>query len=246
MSKVYLIGAGPGDPDLLTVKAQRVLRSVDVVLYDRLVSAEVLAVANPSAELIYVGKNEGEQDAVQQVIFDLMLDRARAGNSVARLKGGDACIFGRGGEEWLHLARNGVQVEVIPGISSALAAPALAGVPLTYRGVSRGFAIVTGHCAGRDPVDWADYARVDTLVILMGVKDRAHIAHSLIRAGRREDEPAVFIERATTAEERVRDATLGDVAAGGVEVESPAVFVIGAVAALRAELAACAAVEVLS
>jgi uroporphyrin-III C-methyltransferase len=245
MSKVYLIGAGPGDPDLLTVKAHRVLQRVDVVLYDRLVSAEVLAVANPSAELIYVGKHEGEQETVQQAIFDLMLHRARAGNSVARLKGGDACVFGRGGEEWLHLARNGVEVEVIPGVSSALAAPALAGVPLTYRGVSRGFAVVTGHCTGRDPVDWDAYARVDTLVILMGVKDRAHIARSLIRAGRRRDEPAVFIERATTADELIRDTTLGEVAAGEVEVESPAVFVIGAVAALRAELAAYRLEEVL-
>ena len=245
MSKVYLIGAGPGDPDLLTVKAHRALQRVDVVLYDRLVSAEVLAIANPSAELIYVGKHEGEQETVQQAIFDLMLDRARAGNSVARLKGGDACVFGRGGEEWLHLARNGVEVEVIPGVSSALAAPALAGVPLTYRGVSRGFAVVTGHCTGRDPVDWAAYSRVDTLVILMGVKDRAHIARSLIRAGRRRDEPAVFIERATTADELIRDTTLGEVAAGEVEVESPAVFVIGAVAALRAELAAYRLEEVL-
>ncbi len=246
MSKVYLIGAGPGDPDLLTVKAQRVLGSVDVVLYDRLVSAEVLAVANPSAELIYTGKHEGEQESTQQLIFSLMLDRARAGNTVARLKGGDPCVFGRGGEEWLYLVRNGIEVEVIPGISSALAAPALAGVPLTYRGVSRGFAIVTGHCAGRDPIDWEDYARVDTLVILMGVKERAHIARALIRAGRRPDEPAVFIERSTTRDERIRDTTLAEVAAGDVEIDSPAVFVIGAVAALRAELAAYALEEVWS
>lgn len=245
MSKVYLVGAGPGDPDLLTVKAVRVLRTVDVVLYDRLVSAEVLALVNPSAELIYVGKHEGEQESVQQVIFDLMLDRARAGYSVARLKGGDSCIFGRGGEEWLHLARHGFAVEVVPGISSALAAPALAGVPLTYRGLSRGFAVVTGHCTGRDPVDWAAYARVDTLVILMGVKDRVRIARSLIRAGRREDEPAVFIERSTAADELIRDTTLGEVAEGLVDVESPAVFVIGAVAALRAELAAYRLEEVL-
>jgi siroheme synthase len=144
-----------------------------------------------------------------------------------------------------YLARNGVEVEVIPGVSSALAGPALAGVPLTYRGVSRGFAVVTGHCTGRDPVDWTAYARVDTLVILMGVKDRAHIARSLIRAGRRLDEPAVFIERATTADELIRDTTLGEVAAGGVEVESPVVVVIGAVAALRAELAAYRLEEVL-
>jgi uroporphyrin-III C-methyltransferase len=244
---VYLVGAGPGDPDLLTVKAQRVLRSVDVVLYDRLVSPEVVALANPEAELVYVGKHEGEQAGTQQRIFELMLEFACAGKTVARLKGGDACVFGRGGEEWLLLARHGIEVEVIPGISSALAAPALAGVPLTYRGVSRGFAVVTGHCcAAGNAACWEDYARVDTLVVLMGVKERANIARALIEAGRRADEPAVFIERATTPGERVVDTTLGDVAAGGVEVESPAVFVIGAVAALRAKLAAGVAEEVLS
>ena len=236
--KVYLIGAGPGDPDLLTVKAQRILATVDVVLYDRLVSPEVLLVANPEAELIYVGKHEGEQEKAQELIFDLMLRRAREGEVVARLKGGDPCVFGRGAEEWLLLARGGVEVEVIPGISSALAAPALAGVPLTFRGLSRGFAVVTGHSSNGSGPCWRNYARVDTLVILMGVKQRACIAGELIRAGRAEDEPVVFIERSTTRWERVVDATLADVAAGVVDVDSPAIFVIGAVANLRAELCA--------
>jgi uroporphyrin-III C-methyltransferase len=244
MSKVYLVGAGPGDPDLLTVKAQRILRIADVVLYDRLVSAEVLSVAGPGAELIYVGKHEGEQESTQKLIFDLMVGHARRGRLVVRLKGGDGCVFGRAGEEWLALARAGIEVEVVPGISSALAAPTLAGVPLTFRDMSRGFAVVTGHCAGRTPVDWRDWARVDTLVILMGVKNRAAIASALIDAGRRGDEPAVFVERASTAGERVVETTLGDVARGGVDVEAPAVFVIGEVAALRGELAGCLIEEV--
>jgi uroporphyrin-III C-methyltransferase len=244
MSKVYLMGAGPGDPDLLTVKALRILRAADVVLYDRLVSPEVLALASPEAELIYVGKHEGEQESTQQLIFDLMLQHARAGKTVARLKGGDPCVFGRAGEEWLSLARNGIEVEIVPGVSSALAAPELAGIPLTYRGLSRGFAVVAGHCAASGGVDWQDYARVDTLVILMGVQERAAIARALIRAGRRPDEPAAFVERSSRPEERVVDTTLGDVAAGGVEVEAPAVFVVGAVAALRGELAARALAEV--
>jgi uroporphyrin-III C-methyltransferase len=237
MSKVYLMGAGPGDPELLTVKALRILRAADVVLYDRLVSPEVLALANPAAALIYVGKHEGEQESTQQLIFALMLEHARDGKTVARLKGGDPCVFGRAGEEWLSLVRNGIEVEIVPGVSSALAAPELAGVPLTYRGLSRGFAVVAGHCAGSDGVDWRDYARVDTLVILMGVKERGNIARALIHAGRRADEPAVFVERSSTPEERVVDTSLGAVAAGAVEVEAPAVFVIGAVAALRTELA---------
>ncbi len=246
MSKVYLIGAGPGDPDLLTVKAQRILRAADVVLYDRLVSAEVLSLASPRAELTYVGKHEGQQESTQRHIFDLMLERAREGKTVARLKGGDPCVFGRAGEEWISLLRQGLEVEIVPGVSSALAAPALAGVPLTYRGLSRGFAVVAGHCAGSSGVDWRDYARVDTLVILMGVKERACIARELIRAGRRADEPAVFIERSSTPAERVVDATLGGVAAGLVDVEAPAVFVIGAVAALRSELGIRALEEVAS
>jgi uroporphyrin-III C-methyltransferase len=244
MSKVYLIGAGPGDPDLLTIKAERILRLADVVLYDRLVSAEVLSVASPGAELIYVGKHEGEQETTQKLIFDLLVDHARRGRLVARLKGGDGCVFGRAGEEWLALARAGIDVEVVPGISSALAAPTLAGVPLTFRDVSRGFAVVTGHCAGRTPVDWRDWARVDTLVILMGVKNRAAIASALIDAGRSGDEPAVFVERASTADQRVVETTLGEVARGGVDVEAPAVFVIGEVAALRGELAGCLIEEV--
>ena len=244
MNKVYLLGAGPGDPDLLTVKAQRILREADVVLYDRLVSAEVLSVASPEAELIYVGKHEGEQESTQKLILDLMVDHARRGRRVARLKGGDGCVFGRAGEEWLALARAGIDVEVVPGVSSALAAPTLAGIPLTFRNVSRGFAVVTGHCAGRTPVDWRDWARIDTLVILMGVKNRAVIASALIDAGRRSDEPAAFVERASTAGQRVVETTRGEVARGAVEVEAPAVFVIGAVAALRADLAACVMEEV--
>jgi uroporphyrin-III C-methyltransferase len=241
---VYLVGAGPGDPDLLTVKARRILRDADVVLYDRLVSAEVLAVASSDAELIYVGKHEGEQESTQKLILDLMVNHARRGRRVARLKGGDGCVFGRAGEECLALTRAGIDVEVVPGVSSALAAPTLAGIPLTFRNVSRGFAVVTGHCAGRTPVDWRDWARIDTLVILMGVKNRAAIASALIDAGRRSDEPAAFVERASTAGQRVVETTLGEVARGAVEVEAPAVFVIGAVAALRAELAACVLEEV--
>jgi uroporphyrin-III C-methyltransferase len=244
MSKVYLVGAGPGDPDLLTVKARRILRDADVVLYDRLVSAEVLAVASSDAELIYVGKHEGEQESTQKLILDLMVNHARRGRRVARLKGGDGCVFGRAGEECLALTRAGIDVEVVPGVSSALAAPTLAGIPLTFRNVSRGFAVVTGHCAGRTPIDWRDWARIDTLVILMGVKNRAAIASALIDAGRRSDEPAAFVERASTAGQRVVETTLGEVARGAVEVEAPAVFVIGAVAALRAELAACVLEEV--
>jgi uroporphyrin-III C-methyltransferase len=239
-AQVYLIGAGPGDPELLTVKAQRILQSAEVVLYDRLVSPEVLAVANAAAELLYAGKGVGEQDEVQQWIVDRMLEYARRGRIVVRLKGGDPCVFGRGAEEWLILREQGIEVEMVPGLSSAIAAPGIAGIPVTHRGVSHGFAVVTGHCRGDEGTDWARYAAVDTLVILMGVSGRARIARALMAAGRGAGEPVAFIERGSTPGQRIIVATLGEVAEGQVEVESPAVFVAGEVVRVRERLLDCA------
>lgn len=236
--KLYLIGAGPGDPDLLTLKAARILGECDVVLYDRLVSQAVLRLARPDAELVYVGKHEGQQDCGQARIFDLIRDHADAGRAVARLKGGDPLIFGRGAEEWRVALESGIEVELIPGISSALAVPGLAGIPLTYRGVAQSFAVVTAHCREGQTQNWSSYAGIDTLVVLMGVANRTFIAQSLIAAGRSADEPVAFIERGTLPEERVVESSLGAVAAGAVEVQSPAVFVIGQVVTLRRVLSA--------
>lgn len=237
MSKLYLIGAGPGDPELLTVKAVRLLKECDVVLYDRLVSAEILRLARSDAERIYVGKHEGEQEITQQRIFDLILHHTRAGKIVGRLKGGDPLIFGRGAEEWALALEHGIEVELAAGISSAIAVPGLANIPLTYRGVSRSFAVATAHCQEDREQKWACYAHVDTLVILMSVKNREFVARSLIAAGRRADEPVAFIERGTLKDEKVVESTLGEVAAGKVDVASPAVFVIGEVVRLRERLA---------
>ena len=234
--KVYLVGAGPGDPDLLTVKAHRILRGADVVLFDRLVTPEILADANPDAVLLYAGKQAGEQDLVQPRIIEQMVLHARRGKTVVRLKGGDPCVFGRGGEEWRALIEQEVEVEVVPGLSSAIAVPETAGIPLTYRGVARAFAVITGQCRRGEETDWASFAAIDTLVILMGVAERVRIAQALIRAGRSCAEPVAFIERGTTRDERAVTATLGDVAAGTVEVDSPAVFIAGEVVRLREEL----------
>jgi uroporphyrin-III C-methyltransferase len=239
--KVYLVGAGPGDPELLTVKAQKILRSAEVVLFDRLVSEEILAEANPDAVLLYAGKQAGEQDTVQPWIVRQMILHAQQGKTVVRLKGGDPCVFGRGGEEWQALIEQGIDVEIVPGLSSAIAVPEVAGIPLTFRGVARAFAVVTGQCRHGDETDWGNFAGLDTLVILMGVSERASIAQALIRSGRSAAEPAAFIERGTTRDERVVTTTLGEVAGGTVEVESPAVFVVGEVVRLRKELAAYAA-----
>lgn len=214
------------------MKAARALASCDVVLYDRLVSPETLELARADAELIYVGKHHGEQERTQAEIFDLIRLHAGNGKVVGRLKGGDPMVFGRGAEEW-HLAeQHGIEVELIPGISSAIAVPALAGIPLTYRGVSQSFAVVTGHCHEGMADAWERFAKVDTLVILMGVKHRAHIASSLIAAGRSSEEAVAFIERGTTAREHIVKTTLGELAGGGVEVHNPAVMVVGQVVGL--------------
>lgn len=234
--KLYLIGAGPGDPELLTLKAARILGECDVVLYDRLVSPEVLSFARVDAELIYVGKHEGEQQHTQARIFELVRTHALQGKTIARLKGGDPLVFGRGAEEWALALEQGIDVELIPGVTSAISVPGLAGIPLTFRGISQSFAIVTGHCREGLAQQWSKYAAIDTLVILMGVTNRSFIAQELIDAGRNPSEPVAFIERGTFEDERVTEATLASVAAGEIEVRSPAVFVIGEVVRLRPQL----------
>jgi uroporphyrin-III C-methyltransferase len=234
--KLYLVGAGPGDVELLTLKAVRILKECDVVLYDRLTTPEVLALANPNAHLIYVGKHDGEQEKEQARIFELILEHAGAGRTVARLKGGDPLVFGRGAEEWEVALEHGIDVELIPGISSAIAVPGLAGIPLTFREISRSFAVVTGHWKTGTNMDWGPYAKIDTLVILMGTKQRAAIAESLIGVGRSEQEPVAFVEQGSMSGERVVETNLRAVASGAVDVNGPAVMVVGEVVKQRAKL----------
>ena len=236
MPKVYLTGAGPGDPDLLTVKAARLIGQADVVIYDRLVSAEILALARPDALLLFGGKQQGEQERIQNEIQELLLAHAAPGRLVVRLKGGDPMVFGRGAEEWSFLASHGIDVELVPGISSALAVPSLAGIPPTLRGVAVSFAVITGHRQNMEPQEWARYLMVDTLVVLMGIENRQQIARNLIQAGRSSDEPVAFIERGSTDRERVVISKLSEVARGQVDVASPAVFVIGQVVRMRTHL----------
>jgi uroporphyrin-III C-methyltransferase len=234
--KLYLIGAGPGDPELLTLKALRCLRLCDVVLYDRLVNPEIVALSRPDAELINVGKQEGEQEHTQARILDLIRVHALAGKIVGRLKGGDPLVFGRGAEEWAFALTLGIDVELVPGISSAFALPGLAGIPLAYRKISQSFAVITGHCHEGRAQDWQRYKAIDTLVILMGVQNRAFIAQALITAGRYPHQPVAFIQRGTLPGEAIIESTLGEVARGHVDVHSPAVFVVGDVVNLRARL----------
>ncbi len=212
------------------------LGQADVVLYDRLVSPEILAHARADAELIYVGKHEGEQEQTQQQIRDLILHHASAGKHIARLKGGDPLVFGRGGEEWALAIEHRIEFELIPGVSSAIAVPGLAGIPLTFRRLSQAFAVITGHCGEGRNGEWARYAQVDTLVILMGVSNRVNIAQALMEAGRPPDDSVAFIHRGTLTEELVVEGTLADVAGGRINVKNPAVFVIGQVVGLRRRL----------
>lgn len=234
MGKVYLVGAGPGDPELLTLKAARLIGAADVIVYDRLVSAEVLTLARLDAKIIFAGKRQGEQEEIQSEIYRLLEKHAARVETVVRLKGGDPMVFGRGAEEWMYLKARGIDVELVPGVSAALAVPALAGIPLTCRGVAASFAVIAGHRQNLQPAEWKQYRDIDTLVVLMGVENRVSIANNLMLAGRRPDEPVAFITRGSTDRQQVVTATLSTLAEASVE--SPAIFVIGEVVRLREKL----------
>jgi uroporphyrinogen III methyltransferase / synthase len=240
---VYLVGAGPGDPGLLTVRAVELIASADVVLYDRLIPPEALAHARADAEVVYVGKEGEGPQFPQDDTHALLLEHARAGRSVVRLKGGDPFVFGRGGEEALVLAEAGIPFEVVPGVTAGVAAPAYAGIPVTHREVASGVAFVTGHEDPAKPgsaIDWAALARFPgTLVFYMGVRTLPRIAERLIAEGRPADEAAAVVERGTLPGQRTLLATLADVASRAEEerIRAPAITLVGDVARLREDLA---------
>ena len=226
------MGAGPGDPDLLTLKAARLLATAEVVVHDALVGDGVLALIPASAERIDVGKRPG-RPTPQEMISTLLVELGRQGKRVVRLKGGDPFVFGRGGEEAEALAEAGIPFEVVPGITSSVAAPAAAGIPVTHRGVSAAFTVVTGHRRDGEPdVDWRSLARVGgTIVVLMGVSQRATIARELMAGGLAGSTPVAAVESATTDAQVVTRWTLAELP--DADVRSPAVIVIGAVAAFE-------------
>jgi uroporphyrin-III C-methyltransferase len=238
--KVYLVGAGPGHPELLTVKAAKLLETSDVIVYDRLIQEEILAMAKPSAERIYMGKSVGLHESRQDEIHQLLARKAREGKTVVRLKGGDPFLFGRGGEEAEFLADEGIPFEVIPGVSSALAAPASAGIAITHRDAASAVAIVTGHEAARDHsrLNWDALAGMDTLVFLMAVHSVGSIARELMARGRAPETPAAIIQMAFWHGEKVVTGTLAsiadDVARAGIN--PPATLVVGEVVRLREKL----------
>ncbi len=238
--KVYLVGAGPGHPELLTIKAANLIKAADVVIYDRLIQEDVLALAKPTAERIYMGKPVGRHDSRQDEVNELLVHKAREGKMVVRLKGGDPFLFGRGGEEAEYLAAHGISFDVIPGISSALSAPLSAGIPVTHREASSAVAIVTGHfCSGeRDEVDFAALSKIPTLVFLMGVHAIGQIAARLIAEGRDPKTPAAIIQMAYWHDEQVVTGTLETIVeeARLQGVKAPATLVIGEVVKMRERL----------
>ena len=238
--KVYLIGAGPGDPELLTLKAALRIAEAGVILIDDLVDRRVLAHARPGARIVEVGKRGGCRSTPQDFIERLMVRLARAGRVVARVKGGDPFVFGRGGEEALALARAGVAFEVVCGISAGLAAPACAGIPVTHRGAAVGVTFVTGHTADGCEPDWAALARSrTTLVVFMGVAALPRIAAALLAAGLPAVTPAAAIERATWPDQRTLRAPLAELTAAATRagLRSPAVLVIGEAVGMSAAIA---------
>ena len=240
--KVFLVGAGPGDPKLLTVRAIELLKQADTVIYDRLVGESILNLAPEKAEKLYVGKRTGKHEVPQDKITELIIEKALEGGRVVRLKGGDPFIFGRGGEEAEALVEKGIEFEVVPGVSSAVAAPMYAGIPLTHRDYAASVAIITGHRAGdaEKVIDWAKIAHVvDTMVILMGIESLEAIMQKLIDGGVNPDTPAAIVESGTLQQQRTIISKISTLAKEAEEkhVKPPAVIIIGEVANLGRKLA---------
>ena len=231
---VYLVGAGPGDPELITLKGLKLLEQADVVVYDRLASPQLLEWVPSTARRIDVGKAPGNHRWPQKRIQTLLIAEARRGRRVVRLKGGDPFVFGRGGEECEALVEAGIPFEVVPGVSSAVAAPAYAGIPVTHRRFTSAFAVVTGHNCGESScaLDWDALARIGTLVILMGLGRLESIVSKLRAHGRSASTPVAIISRATRPDQQVTHGTLEDIVRKASDLRSPATIVVGRVSEL--------------
>ncbi|WP_445490876.1 uroporphyrinogen-III C-methyltransferase [Niallia sp. 03133] len=240
MGIVYLVGAGPGDPDLITVKGLRCIKEADVILYDRLVNKELLEYAKPKAELIFCGKLPNHHIMKQEVINRLLVKHAQKGKIVTRLKGGDPFVFGRGGEEAEELAKNHIPFEVVPGITAGIAAPSYAGIPVTHRDYGSSFAFVTGHIKNgqEDSIKWEALSQIDTLAIYMGVKNLPSIREKLLFYGKKESTPIALINWGTTSLQKTVVTNLADVveAASNGNIENPCMIIVGEVVKMREKI----------
>lgn len=240
--RVYVVGAGPGDPELITVKGLRLIQQADVIVYDRLVAKELLDHAKPEAELIYAGKKPGAHAMTQEEINRLLLEKACEGKKVVRLHGGDPYVFGRGEEECIYLRGHGVECEVVPGLTSAIAGAAYAGIPVTSRGIASSFAVATGREAPNKDRKMVHYGKimktVDTLVVVMGVGNLENIVREMLEEGVDPDLPVAIVEKATTPEQRVVTAKLRDIVEKAREagVQPPALIIFGRTVELRDRL----------
>jgi len=239
MGKVYLTGAGPGDIELLTVKALRVIKEADVVIYDRLANPKILEETKSGCEFVYVGKEDGRHIMPQDLINETIYQNALKNENVVRLKGGDPFVFGRGGEEASYLKERDIAFDIIPGITSAVSVPAYAGIPVTHRGVAVSFRVVTGHESPNkkeSQIPWENYKSDDTIVFLMGLHNLPKISKKLIEIGKPRDYPCAVISRGTTADQKVVVGTLDDIVKKAKGIPTPALIVVGKVVALREQL----------
>lgn len=239
MSKVYLTGAGPGDIELMTVKALRLVQNADVVIYDKLANPEILKEVKENTELIFVGKEKGNHRVPQDKINEIIYQCALKYENVVRLKGGDPFVFGRGGEEALYLKERNIKFEIIPGVTSAISVPAYAGIPVTNRGITPSFRVVTGHRKSSDNIaniNWSSFIEDETIVFLMGLHNIKLIVTKLLEVGKRKDYPCAIISNGTTKNQKVISGTLEDIVSKSKKAQSPAIIIVGEVVNLRDEL----------
>ncbi|MCK1983363.1 MULTISPECIES: uroporphyrinogen-III C-methyltransferase [Peribacillus] len=240
--KVHLVGAGPGDPKLITVYGLECIQKADVIAYDRLVNPELLNYAKEDAELVYCGKSPGKHHLIQNEIHELLVEKALQGKNVTRLKGGDPFVFGRGGEEAEILAAKGIEYDIVPGITAGIAAPAYAGIPVTHREHASSYAIVTGHgrdYKGQDNLNWQALAQgIDTIAFYMGIGNMPFICEKLMEHGRDGKTPVAVIEWGTTDKQRTITGTLSSISLKAIteEIQNPSIFLVGDVVQLREKI----------
>jgi uroporphyrin-III C-methyltransferase len=240
MSKtVHLVGAGPGDIELMTIKSLRLIKEADIIIYDRLANPEILKEAQDNCEFIDVGKTDGMHPVKQPKINEIIYQSSLKYKNVVRLKGGDPFVFGRGGEEALYLLERNVKFDIVPGITSAVSVPAYAGIPVTQRGIVSSFRVITGHEAPNKAVsqiDWSSFSANETLVFLMGLHNLEKIVSNLIAIGKPEDYPIAVISSGTTVNQKVATGTLNNIVKKAKELKTPALIVVGEVVKLREKL----------
>ncbi len=239
MGKVYLTGAGPGDIELMTVKAARVVQEADIIIYDRLANPKILETAKEGCELIYVGKQDGKHSVPQDEINEIIYQAALKHEKVVRLKGGDPFVFGRGGEEAIYLFDRDIKFEIIPGITSSISVPAYAGIPVTHRGVTTSFRVVTGHESPDkriSQIEWESFLNDETLVFLMGFHNIKLITRKLMKYGKSKDYPCAVISKGSTPDQEVVVSTLENIVEDSKDMPTPAIIVVGEVVKLREKI----------